>query len=320
MKNKETSITYKLLIISKDYEIYQQLIEQNHLPGLSIQAVSDSAMAVELGSGCDLVFGEPSLVCQVINDLPDVTWVQSTWAGVEPLFSPGLRHDYLLTNARNVYGRMMSEYVFGYILLIERRIIHRWQSQLDRTWDETSNTTLVGKRIGLMGVGTIGSHLASTAHHFGMQVCGYTRQSETCPDVDEYFHEDRMVEFAKGLDYVVCTLPGTPSTMGIINGSFLSSLPITAWLINIGRGSIVNEHDLEDALNCGSIAGAVLDVFMVEPLPVNHPLWTTPNTFITCHTAAKNFPPDIASLFIENYKLLIDGKPLLYQVDFEQRY
>ena len=147
MKNKVTSITHKLLILSKDYEIYQQYIEQTHLPGLSILAVSDSTEAVQLGSGCDLVFGEPSLVCQVINDLTDVRWVQSTWAGVEPFFLPGLRRDFLLTNARNVYGRMMSEYVFGYILLNERRIIPRWQSQLSRIWDETPYTTLDGQRI-----------------------------------------------------------------------------------------------------------------------------------------------------------------------------
>jgi phosphoglycerate dehydrogenase-like enzyme len=290
------------------------------LPGLSILAASDSYEAVSLGSGCDLVFGEPSLVCQVINDLPNLHWVQSTWAGVEPFFSPGLRHDFLLTNARNVYGRMMSEYVFGYILLVERRIIPRWQSQLTRTWDESPCATLFGKRIGLMGVGTIGSTLASTAHHFGMQVYGYTRESETCSDVDKYFHGNRLVKFATELDYVVCSLPGTPSTMGIINDGFLASLPSTTWLINIGRGSTVEESALAEALNRGAIAGAVLDVFIEEPLPANHPLWKTPNTFITCHTAAKNYPPDIASLFIENYKLLIDGKPLLYQVDIEQQY
>jgi glyoxylate/hydroxypyruvate reductase A len=153
-----------------------------------------------------------------------------------------------------------------------------------------------------------------------MQVYGYTRQSETCLDVDKYIHGDRMVDFATGLDYVVCSLPGTPFTDGVINDEFLASLPSTAWFINIGRGTTVNEYALVQALNRGSIAGAVLDVFMEEPLPANHPLWKTPNTFITCHTAAINNPPDIASLFIENYRLLIDGKALLYQVDVEQQY
>ena len=153
-----------------------------------------------------------------------------------------------------------------------------------------------------------------------MLVSGYTRQSETCRDVDKYFHGVRTVEFATGLDYVVCSLPDTPYTVGIIDGDFLATLPSTAWFINIGRASTVNESALVDALTRGSIAGAVLDVFMEEPLPASHPLWKTPNTFITCHTAAENFPTDIALLFIENYKLMIDGKPLLYQVDFEQHY
>jgi phosphoglycerate dehydrogenase-like enzyme len=91
-------------------------------------------------------------------------------------------------------------------------------------------------------------------------------------------------------------------------------------LINIGRGSTIDETALVNALNNAIIAGAVLDVLVEEPLPAENPLWSTPNTFITSHTAARNYPPDIASIFIENYKLLIQAKPLLYQVSFELGY
>ena len=123
-----------------------------------------------------------------------------------------------------------------------------------------------------------------------------------------------------GLDYLVCSLPGTKATKGLINKEVFSALPSKTWFINVGRGNILDETILVNALNRGSLAGAVLDVFVEEPLPFDHPLWHTPNTYITSHTAAKNYLPDIASLFIENYKLFINGMPLQYLVNFEQQY
>jgi len=311
---------HQLLILSQHFEIYQSLISYAKLPGLSLLAFCDPDQALRSGADCDLLFGEPGLVSRILNQLPQVTWVQTTWAGVDPLLAAGIRKDYVLTNARNVYGEMISQYVFGYLLMIERRILSRWQAQQKRQWDDSGHGNLKSKLIGLLGVGTIGAHLAATAHHFGMQVHGYTRRSEACPEVDKYFHGDGLLSFAADLDYLACTLPGTPATRGLVNAEFLAALPKRAWLVNTGRGSTVNEMDLVEALRRGSLAGAVLDVLAEEPLPPDHPLWSTPNTFITFHTAARNYPPDIAALFIDNYKLFIQGKPLLHQVDFERGY
>jgi phosphoglycerate dehydrogenase-like enzyme len=313
-------VVHRLLILSQDFEVYKRLIEQARLPGLSILAVGDPGEVICVGRDCDLVFGEPSLVSKVLKHLPGLKWVQTNWAGVEPLLALNTRRDYILTNARNVYGMMMSEYVFGYLLMIERRILPRWHAQLSGKWDESPNGALKGKRIGLMGVGTIGIHLAATAKHFGMQVYGYTRVSETCAEVDKYFHSEAKLEFAANLDYVVCSLPGTAATKSIVDAAFFAALPQRAWLVNIGRGITVNESALVDALDNRLLAGAILDVFVEEPLPPSHLFWTTPNTFITSHTAARNYPPDIASLFIENYKLFVRGKPLLCQVNFERGY
>jgi phosphoglycerate dehydrogenase-like enzyme len=315
-----TDETHTLLILSRDSDAYLQILSQAMLPGLSIFAHEDVEKALRIGADCDLLFGEPSLVSEVINHLLKVRWVQSTWAGVEPLFSPDLRRDYILTNARNVYGSLMSEYVFGYLLSIERKILTRWMLQQQVVWDETPSSTLRGKLLGLLGVGTIGACLAKTAHHFGMHVHGYTRQSETCPDIDRFYHPGNLRDFATGLDYLVCTLPGTPHTIQLIDENFLSYLPETAWFVNVGRGSVVDESALVAALRQGRLAGAVLDVFLEEPLAPDHPLWQTPNTLITAHTAATNYPPDIAGLFIENYKRLVKSEPLLYQVDFKEQY
>jgi len=203
MKNE--SELHQLLILSKDFEIYKELISQMKLPRLTILAVSEPNEAIYIGGECDLIFGEPSLISIVINHLPGIKWVQTSWAGVEPLLASNIRRDYILTNARNVYGPMMSEFVFGYLLLIERRILPRWQAQLSGKWEDSWYSSLKGKILGLMGVGTIGAHLAATAKHFRMQVYGYTYQSETCAEVDKYFHGNDRLDFATDLDYLVCT-------------------------------------------------------------------------------------------------------------------
>ena len=311
---------HHLLILSKHYETYKLLIEQAELPGLSIDAFDDPLQVVNTGARYDITFGEPSLISKVITQLPGVKWLQSSWAGVEPLLQANLRYNYILTNIRNVYGPMMSEYVFGYLLMIERQILARWQSQIKHEWDARPYRILSGKIFGLLGVGSIGAHLAATAKHFGMQVYGYTRQSEACREVDKYFHGKNWREFAANLDYLVCCLPGTASTRGIVDADFIDTLPNKAWLVNVGRGNTVDEFALVHALNSGTLAGAILDVFTEEPLPPEHPLWSTPNTYITAHTAAINIPTEIVKVFIENYKRYIQGESLLYQVDFNLGY
>ncbi len=317
---KSMTQPHHLLILSQHAETYKLLIEEEKLPGLYLAAFSEPDRVKDTGVRFDLVFGEPALISKVLHRLPYLKWVQSSWAGVEPLLKPDLRNDYMLTNIRNVYGPMMSEYVFGYLLLIERQILPRWQSQRRGEWDTRPYTSLGGKRLGLLGVGTIGAHLAATARHFGMQVYAYTRQSEKCQDVEKYFHAKNWRDFAATLDYLVCSLPGTAATERIVNADFIATLPGKAWVVNIGRGSAIDEKALVNALNKGSIAGAILDVFTEEPLPRGHPLWSTPNTFITAHTAARNVPADIVKVFIDNYRRFIVGESLLYQVSFDLGY
>jgi phosphoglycerate dehydrogenase-like enzyme len=317
---KSISQLHHLLILSQQSETYRLLIDQEKLPGLSIEAFEVPEQARERSNLFDIVFGEPSLVSQLLNQLPNLKWLQSSWAGVEPLIHAKKKHEYILTNIRNVYGPMVSEYVFGYMLMIERKMLPRWQSQLREEWDDQPYGKLKGKLFGLLGVGTIGAHLAFTAKHFGMRVYGYTRKSESCLEVDKYFHEGSEREFAGDLDFLVCCLPGTVATKEMVDTRFLAQLPKKAWLVNVGRGSTVDELALVNALKAGNLAGAVLDVFSEEPLPRGHPLWSTPNTFITSHTAARNNPIEIAQIFIDNYKRFIRGETLINLVDYELGY
>ena len=301
----------KLLILSRDADEYERRIVSAGLPDLEL--TSDPAQS-------DIVLGEPKLIQDALPHLSSLQWVQAIYAGVEPLVDPEQRRDYVLTNARGVFGELMSEYVFGYLLFHEKRILERIQTQQSGQWQRVESGVLRGKLIGLLGVGSIGAHLAGTAKHFGMTVRGFTRKSETSADVDHYFHGDELLKFVEGLDYLVSVLPRTEDTNQIVDSKLLGTLPPHAVFVNVGRGNAVDEPAMLKALNEGKLAAAVLDVFEKEPLPEGHPFWTTPNLYMTFHTSAISYPEDITRLFIENYQLYVAGEPLRYMVDFERGY
>ena len=322
-------MSHKLLILAQDKDQYRALIEEAQL--------EDLEFATEPADDVDIVLGEPSLIKAALGSLPALNWAQSIWAGVEPLLDPAARRDYVLTNARGVFGELMSEYVIGYLLAHERKIFQRHEAQKNKLWEDSDTGTLRGKTIGLLGVGSIGAEVALTAKFFGMNVRGYTWSSETSKHVDEHYHPLDSLEsnsklfdkpqqaatlqrFAHGLDYLVNILPNTKDTRKIINADLLNALPSHALVINVGRGPAVDESALLEALNQNKIAGAVLDVFEQEPLPKEHPFWTTPNLLMTFHTAAPSLAKDISNLFFENYELFLEGQPLMYQVDFEKGY
>lgn len=303
-----------LYLLTSEAEEYRKRLQQAQLPDLEF---------TDQPAHCDIVLGEPRLIRDEMPQLSTVKWIQSMYAGVETLMDSSFRRDYVLTNARGVFGELMSEYVFGYLLAHEKKIFKRYTAQQNNKYDRFESGWLKGKTIGLLGVGSIGAHLAGTAKHFGMSVHGFTRTSETSTHVDRYFHpldSDSLLSFAKELDYLVVVLPRTEGTNQIVNAELLNALPTHAILINVGRGNAVDEPALVEALTQGKIAGAVLDVTAQEPLPSNHPFWSTPNLLLTFHTSAISYPDDITRLFIENYHLYLEGKPLKYQVDFERGY
>ena len=316
----------KLLILSQLAEDYQRLVAAANLPELR-------EITTHPSPDCEIVFGEPARIRKVLTELPNLKWVQSVWAGVEPLLDPALRRDYILTNAREVFGGLMSEFVLGYLLLHERKILQRLETQKNHQWDQTTPGTLCGKTIAILGIGSIGAEVARTAKFFGMSVRGYTRKSEDCEHVDRYYHDMEpdgltsarqqtaaLHECCEGVDYLVSVLPNTSQTRQLINAELLARLPKHALFINVGRGSAVDQSALIQALETEAIAGAILDVFEQEPLPAEHPFWETKNLIVTSHTSAPSFPKDIINLFIENYRRYHPGEPLKHIVDFERGY
>lgn len=308
-----------VLIIVPDVQDYLPLLAALEQQGVQLTAARTAAEAKAAYAGQAIVLGQPDLVADALPDMPGVKWVQSTWAGVTPLLDTG-RRDFLLTGVKGVFGPQMAEYVFGTLLARELRLEERRAYQRRHEWWDAPSGTLDGKTLGVMGTGSIGRHIAGVAPGFGMRAVGFSRSGAGVEGFERVYSREGLHAFLAEADYVVSVLPDTPATTGLLDADAFRAMQSTACLVNVGRGSVVDEDALVAALEAGELAGAVLDVFREEPLPADHPLWDAPGVLITAHMAARSMPQDIARIFVENYRRYVNGGELLYRIDFERGY
>ena len=286
---------------------------------ISVVACKTAKEALNRYSDETVLFGNPQQIAEILPRLPNVDWVQSSWAGITPLLSID-RRDYTLTGVKDVFGPQMSEYVFGYLLAHELKIFERRKQQEQRKWFGAESGVLEGKTLGVLGTGSIGKHLASTARSFNMKVVGYSRTGNPVDEFDQVFDSRNLNRFLSEAEHIVSTLPDSPGTHHLLNRETIGLLPSSAYFVNVGRSSVVDDDALINALSNGTIAGAALDVFDEEPVPLDSPLWDTPNLSITAHVAAISHPFLIVPVFVENYKRYTRNQSLLYVVDFQTGY
>lgn len=309
----------RLLVLAPNADEYPPLLEALPRDEVQITIAETLESALEPGSGYPVILGQPDLVAKFLAVHPEAHWVQSTWAGVSPLLALG-RSDYLLTGIRDTFGQQISEYVLGYLLAHELRLLERLGRQATRDWWPEPGGTLAGKTMGILGTGSIGRHLAAMAAPFGTRVLGLNRCGQAAAGFEKVYPVDQLADFLSRPDYLVCTLPETPATIGLLGARAFSAVRPGCYLVNVGRGSTIDERALIAALEEGRLGGAVLDVFSEEPLPPDSALWHAPETLVTAHVAAKSHPTDIAKIFIENFRRYVGGKTLDYLVDFDRGY
>jgi phosphoglycerate dehydrogenase-like enzyme len=307
------------LIVTGNAAEFADQIRASTDPSIPLRTCTSADEARRLYAGEEILLGNPGMIAGILEGMPGVRWIQSTWAGVTPLIEHG-RRNYQLTGVKGIFGPQMSEYVLGYLLAHELKIPQRARAQQNREWFAWHSRMLAGKRLGIMGTGSIGSHIATTARAFDMTVTGLSRSGRAADGFDNVFPVDRIEEFLPQCDHLVATLPQTADTDRLLDAPALSLLPETAVFINVGRSNVVDDVALIEALQAGRLAGAVLDVFDEEPVPVDSPLWDAPNLSITGHIAAVSHPSLIAPIFIDNYRRYAAGKPLCYLVDFAAGY
>eukprot|EP00794_Sanderia_malayensis_P009651 gene9651-10639_t len=282
----------------------------------------------------DILVADMDVIAPIVYQLDKVKWVQSTWAGVDFLLQ-GLDDKkpypkYKITRFAGRFGQHMAEYVIGHIIAKERNFKEIYKSQAINTWDfvvQTKEYRLLNSlSISILGLGDIGKHLAKICKEFDMNVRGFVSkevpENFRCSFVDKYYNciED-LPELLQQSDYICNTLPKTPKTDGILsNGMLKNCQERKSVLVNIGRGNIIKEDDIINALELGWIGGAVLDVFNEEPLPKTSKLWEFPNVTITPHCSGLSLANEVADVFVENYELFEKDRELNHILDWAKGY
>ncbi|MGD6805168.1 D-2-hydroxyacid dehydrogenase [Rossellomorea vietnamensis] len=241
-------------------------------------------------------------------------WIQTWSAGIDSMPLDQLdSNGILLTSANGVHAYPISETIFAMMLGLTRKIHTYIRNQAQKEWAHSGlKLEIHGKTIGIIGVGAIGKETAKIAKAFGMNVLGVRHSGKDSEYVDQMFRTEQLHDVLSRCDYVVNTVPLTPDTRGMFGRSEFEAMKDSAFLINIGRGETVKEHELIQALNAKEIAGAGLDVFETEPLEKDSPLWEMENVILTPHTAGSTEFYNkrvIEDIFIPNLKEYISGNP-----------
>lgn len=259
----------------------------------------------------------------VLASMPDLRWIQAMTAGVEAWMArPDLPDTLTLTCARGTHRESMPENIIGALLFVAKPYSQAVANQKRRQWVQKPAEPLTGKTLGILGLGTIGVEVARIAAALGLRVIGTRRRPRPMENVADVLPPERSSELLAESDFVLALLPATPKTDCFINAERLKMMKPGAWLLNFGRGQLVNDPDLIAAVQAGQIAGAVLDVFRQEPLPADDPFWSTEGIIVLPHIGGPHPDRDriVARLFVANLERFLDGKPLEEVVDREAGY
>jgi len=302
---------------------------------------ADETIAADAIVDATAFFGKITL--KLLARAENLEWVQSPTASLEHyIFEELAEHPCQLTNMRGLFSDVIADHVMGYVLMFAHNLHIYLRQQTEANWapvggEEARSNFLSGPgtvndidrgamhladcSMGIVGVGAIGGEIARRARAFGMRVLGVDPLRRELPGVlPEIWPVERLPELLAESDFVTIAAPHTPETEKLFRAEQFAQMRDSGYLINIGRGAIVDLADLTRALQQGVIAGAALDVFEIEPLPADHPLWGIENVIITPHVAAAS--PRIAErhteTLLENIRRYIAGDELLTPVDKRQ--
>lgn len=261
----------------------------------------------------------PSTLEAVAGRMPNLRWVQSLAAGTDAIVSAGFAEDVVITSGAGLHDATVTEHALALTLAQVRRLPQMAAAQKERRWDrdlggpqplrpEGAVTSLIGAQVLVWGFGNIGQTLAPLLSGLGATVRGVARSAGTRAGFDVIAEED--IESAlPQTDVLIMILPATPATTKALGSERLDLLPSHAYVVNVGRGTTVDEDALLAALESASIAGAAVDVTAVEPLPEQSPLWDAPNLIISPH-AAGGRPVGADDLIAENLAAFLEGREM----------
>lgn len=334
-----------LITLNFSDEILQRLRQISpRLEIISRPAKTYSEISTQIWQDTEILYTQA--VYPPADATPKLKWLQSYSAGVDEVLKQPLlqRHpEIIITSTRGIHATNMAEYIIGMMIALGHKFPQMRESFLKREWRQDRQQKFMplelrGATVGIVGYGAIGREVARLAKCFGMTVLAAKRNVMQVEESDHYVVEgtgdkfgnsfDRLyppqalATMVRDCDFVVITTPLTEKTHQLYNEKVIQAMKHGSYLVNVGRGGVVDESALIDALKKGHVAGAALDVFETEPLPDDHPLWTAPNIVITPHIAGAmpTYQEKAAEIFEENLKRYIDKKPLLNVIDREEGY
>ena len=310
--------------------VINNMLEQKHLDLIKTSAESlghevffytAEAEIPQTNYDADIIYGfAPSIV----KTSKTLKWLCVPWAGVDSLMVPGYfaNEDCLLTNAAGAYGVSIAEHMIAVSLVMMRRLDEFLEETRGGQWlKPRAQRSLKDCRITVLGTGDIGTTFANRAKAFEpASIIGVCRSGKSSAQVyDKVLPVSELDSVLPETDLLAMSLPATPETRGILSRKRLALLPEGAYIVNVGRGSAIDEEALADALDSGHLAGAALDVFQTEPLPEGNRLWKTKNLVITPHVAGNMTLPYTkdknVEMFLEDLKNFTEGTPLHFLVD-----
>ena len=288
-----------------------------HLPELDVRIWPEIGDPAEIEAA--LVWSPPH---GLLAKFPNLKLIASLGAGVDHLFSdPSLPPEVPVVRLVDPHMTVaMSEYVLLQALRLHRQDPLYRQQQREGVWRPHGQPNAEARRIGIMGLGALGADAALRLKVVGFDVAGWSRSGKRIPGILCLHGTDGLSELLARSEILICLLPLTPETEGILDARLFSALPRGASVVNCARGAHLVEEDLLAALESGQLSAAVLDVFREEPLPPDHPFWRHPRVVVTPHVAAATHPATAAPIVAENLRRHRDGRALLNKVDRTRRY
>jgi D-2-hydroxyacid dehydrogenase (NADP+) len=299
----------KLLILEQRAEAYKKALSPK-FPEMVIHAAAQEAEVGKFIEETDIL-----VTIRISDDLlkkaSKLKWVHALTTGVDYIVNlPSLRKEVIVTSTRGIHGPQVSEMAFLLMLALNRNFPEVVRNQDKGTWERWPGKLLWKKKAGILGVGVIGEEIARKCKAFGMEVFGIDIIKRKLDCVDAFYGPEDMVKVAKELDYLVIVAPNTPETEKIVDSKVLSAMKPTAFLLNLGRGELVDEEALIRVLKSGKIAGAGLDTYWQEPLPKEHPFWGMKNVIVSPHMAGMSdiYVEQALTIFEENLRRFIKGE------------
>ncbi|MDR5589498.1 glyoxylate/hydroxypyruvate reductase A [Christiangramia sp. SM2212] len=300
----------------KDPENWVNALKNQH-PGMNVYVYPEDHDTEEVEFA--LSWNHPR---GLYKNYPNLKVIASMGAGVDHILSDSaLPEGVEITKVvDDTLTEDMGDFVLSQVMNHIRGLHHYVKSQNKKEWEKFQYKRPQDTTVGIMGLGVLGNAVADKLHKNFFKVNGWSRTEKNCENVKSYFGKDQLEEFLQNSEILVCLLPLTEDTENILNADLFDMLPEGAYVINVGRGEHLVEHDLMEMIDNGHLSGASLDVFREEPLPDEHPFWEHTKINITPHIASLTMPESVVPQIAENYDRMKEEEPLKNKVELDKGY